>query len=323
MYVSGTVIIMSQLPHDQLTPGMRQLCAMQVEPLMKVLSDEASRPIPGIPQKDPAVWLDRLAAIFRNCQPKVKNGTPHPCQPVIMDTWPALSSTLDKHQADVRIIERNCRCIRYAVRCLGKSSAELLSPLVTQMVTIYASHPHSCFLYLGSILVDEYGGEECCVQGLLQMLEAFCNPTFALLEKNTLRNHPDTVDDLFRLCLRFIQRAPIAFLNSSVLQNVMRVAIAAATLDHKDANASVTKFLTELVKAAYEKPDRKTFATVSKLIKALLKEIGQSLTAALLNSSLFALPTFMIADTAEVLYEMIQVDKKVSVSELETEHFVI
>ena len=309
---------MSKLPHDQLKYGMWQLCAMQVEPLMKVLSDEASRPIAGIPQKDPAVWLDRLATIFRNCQPKVKNGTPHPCQPVVMDTWPALSSALDKHQADVRIIECNCRCIRYAVRCLGKSSRELLSPLVTQMVAVYASHPHSCFLYLGSILVDEYGGEECCVQGLQQMLEAFCKPTFVLLEKNTLRNHPDTVDDLFRLCFRFIQRAPIAFLNSPVLQKLMRVAIAAAALDHKDTNASVTEFLTELVKAAYEKPKKKTFATVSKLIKALLKEIGQSLTAALLNSSLFALPTFMIADTAKVLYEMIKVDKKVSVSEQET-----
>lgn len=33
--------------------------------------------------------------------------------------------------------------------------------------------------------------------------QAFCVPTFKLLEEhNGLRNHPDTVDDLFRLCLR-------------------------------------------------------------------------------------------------------------------------
>jgi hypothetical protein len=30
-------------------------------------------------------------------------------------------------------------------------------------------------------------------------------PTFKILEEhNGLRNHPDTVDDLFRLCLRYV-----------------------------------------------------------------------------------------------------------------------
>ena len=126
-----------------------------------------------------------------------------------------LSNTCSKFQSDVRIVERCCRCIRFAVRCLGKGSATLLTPLVTQvsfiysnhkkiatnshftqistffdcittrvqlvtynnhnaifqMVGIYGTHPHSCFLYLGSILVDEYGTEAGCVQGLLDMLQ--------------------------------------------------------------------------------------------------------------------------------------------------------
>lgn len=34
-------------------------------------------------------------------------------------------------------------------------------------------------------------------------LQALCMPTFQLLEQpNGLRNHPDTVDDLFRLATR-------------------------------------------------------------------------------------------------------------------------
>lgn len=40
-----------------------------------------------------------------------------------------------------------------------------------QMVGVYQVYPHSCFLYLGSILVDEYGMEEGCRQGLLDMLQ--------------------------------------------------------------------------------------------------------------------------------------------------------
>ncbi len=43
--------------------------------------------------------------------------------------------------------------------------------LLYQMVSVYQVYPHSCFLYLGSILVDEYGMEEGCRQGLLDMLQ--------------------------------------------------------------------------------------------------------------------------------------------------------
>lgn len=38
---------------------------------------------------------------------------------------------------------------------------------------------------------------------MISLLQALCMPTFQLLEQqNGLRNHPDTVDDLFRLATR-------------------------------------------------------------------------------------------------------------------------
>ena len=40
-----------------------------------------------------------------------------------------------------------------------------------QIVALYAAHPHSCCLYLGSILVDEYGTEPSCLLLLLNMLQ--------------------------------------------------------------------------------------------------------------------------------------------------------
>lgn len=40
-----------------------------------------------------------------------------------------------------------------------------------QMVSLYQVHSHSCFLYLGSILVDEYGSDKDCTQGLLEMYQ--------------------------------------------------------------------------------------------------------------------------------------------------------
>lgn len=85
-----------------------------------------------------------------------------------------------------------------------------LTPHVTylsfraQIILLYSVQQHSCFLYLGSILVDVYAADAQCVWKLLAMLQAFICPTFALLEQEDgLKNHPDTVDDLFRLCARY------------------------------------------------------------------------------------------------------------------------
>lgn len=75
--------------------------------------------------------------------------------------------------------------------------------IVCQMFSIYQKHPHSCFLYLGSILVDEYAMHEDFVTGLVEMLKAFVSAAFKLLEQpGAMQRCPDTVDDLFRLCLR-------------------------------------------------------------------------------------------------------------------------
>ena len=116
------------------------------------------------------------------------------------------------------------------------------------MVRLYNSHHHSCFLYLASILVDEYGSESDCIGGLISMLEALLPRAFQLLQETQgFCHNPDTVDDLFRLFARFLQRNPAVFLQSPALPAVFDCALQAATLDHRDANASVMQFLSELI----------------------------------------------------------------------------
>jgi len=53
-----------------------------------------------------------------------------------------LSKSFEKYGADVRIIERCCRCVRFAIRCLGRNSISLLEPLVSLVQQI----THACFL---------------------------------------------------------------------------------------------------------------------------------------------------------------------------------
>ncbi|KAI0229589.1 Transportin-3 [Lamellibrachia satsuma] len=311
--LKGTVVILSRMAHDKITEGLQQLCSLQANPLNKLMDGEkevsTSKIIAGS-KEDPTNWIDRLAIIFRHTNPTVTNGQTHPCQPVVQEVWPTLSKTCDRYQADVRIIERCCRCIRFAVRCVGKASVTLLTPLVMQMVNLYETHKHSCFLYLGSILVDEYGSEASCVQGLLGMLQAFCVPAFKQLEEHSgLKNHPDTVDDFFRLCLRFTQRTPVALLQCPVMKSILCCGIAACSLDHREANASVTKFLSELIKTASMKEDKEDFETRRCLVEALLLEHGQLLVTALINACVFSLPSYLLADSAEVIYALMLLDR--------------
>ena len=87
--------------------------------------------------------------IHRNTNPPITNGQAHPCQAILQDIWPVLSNTCNKFQGDIRIIERCCRCIRFAIRCVGKGSALLLTPLVSQVGSafVFPAWFYSVFFY--------------------------------------------------------------------------------------------------------------------------------------------------------------------------------
>uniref|UniRef100_A0A8C1BQX9 Transportin 3 n=1 Tax=Cyprinus carpio carpio TaxID=630221 RepID=A0A8C1BQX9_CYPCA len=311
----GTALVLARLPLEKIAECLNDLCAVQVMALRKLLAQDSS----SGKSSDPTVWLDRLAVIFRHTNPIVENGQTHPCQKVIQEIWPVLSETLNAHQSDNRIVERCCRCLRFAVRCVGKGSASLLQPLVTQMVSVYQVYPHSCFLYLGSILVDEYGMEEGCRQGLLDMLQALCMPTFQLLEQpNGLRNHPDTVDDLFRLVTRFVQRSPVTLLSSSIIVHIIQCAIAATTLDHRDANCSVMKFIRDLIHTGVTNDHEDDFEMRKRLIGHVMEQHGQQLVTQLINTCCFCLPPYTLPDVAEVLWEIMVFDRPTFCRWLET-----
>lgn len=297
----GIFLVLVRMPSEKIEETFQRLCSMQVTALKKLLTSDMTNGISA----DPAVWLDRLAAIFRHTNTVVVEGRPHPFQKVIQEIWPVISETLYRHQADNRMAERCCRCLRFAIRCVGKGSAMLIQPLVSQMVSVYQSHQHSCFLYLGSILVDEYGSEESCMQGLLEMMQAFCGPTFHLLEQpRGFQNHPDTVDDLFRLATRFIQRSPVVLIQSPVMSLIIRCALAATTLNHRDANSSVMKFLQDLIHVATINEHRDDFELRKNLVHGFLGESGALLVAQLVQACCFYLVPSMLGNVADVLWEL-------------------
>lgn len=49
------------------------------------------------------------------------------------------------------------------------------------------------------------------------------------------------------MIFRFMQKLPIAFLQSPCMVSLLECALASVSLDHKDANASVMKFFHEIL----------------------------------------------------------------------------
>ena len=60
--------------------------------------------------------------------------------------------------------------------------------------------------------------------------------------------------------------------------------------------------------------DRDDFEVRSTAVKQLLTDHGQALVHATINACVFCLPSYMIPDVAEVLYELMLVDRAVSFS---------
>ncbi|XP_014470428.1 PREDICTED: transportin-3 [Dinoponera quadriceps] len=315
--LKGVSVVLAKLPEEEITRGMRELCGFHATSLWTLLSDRI--PIERGTKTDPVIWLDRLAAVFKYTKPAIEDpNKPHPCEGIVTEIWPILSNVCTTYQRDVRIMERCCRCIRFAIRCVGSRSAPLLEPIIKEIVPLYTLNQHSCFLYLGSILVDEFAKDAICVWNLLNMLQAVIGPTFALLEEEDgLKNHPDTVDDLFRLCARFLQRAPVPLLQSPVIGNIVDCAIMACSLDHKDANSSVMKFFYDFLNSGRCYKDRPDYTTRQQLVQSILQEKGQTLVIKLLHASVFSLPSYMLSDIADVVMELIQHDRELTSKWLE------
>ena len=152
-----------------------------------------------------------------------------------------------------------------------------------QILGMYRINHFSCYLYLGSILVDIYGTEDGYKTGLIEMMQVLTNiikfsiqfwlvlknvsfkkeftkEAFDFIIKNCsdvenineLRKHPDTIDDFFRLSLRFLQRCPFESIESPIFTPIMTLAVTSLNLDHRDANLSVTKFLSEFVALSHK-----------------------------------------------------------------------
>ncbi|XP_013175613.1 PREDICTED: importin-13 [Papilio xuthus] len=146
-------------------------------------------------------------------------------------------------------------------------------------------------------------------QPLLQLLHALLPPALALLQAhNGLQDNPDTVDDLFRLCIRYLQHIPVAFLSSGAAPSVLQCAALASRLDHREANSSVMKFLGDLLRCANDIPADATpeKQQIKSLADSALSQYGEQLTCALVEAAALHLHAYMLSEVGEVVLELMR-----------------
>lgn len=300
--LKGISLILTKLPQEQLQPALREIVGFQLQPLAQLLETSHCQLAKG-ERSDPVYWIDRACAIIRHTNPDVPDNVEHPTVAILNDAWPLISRVLEKYQSESRIMERTCRLIRYAIRMVRKQAVLLVEPLIKQIVVLYALQHHSCFLYVGSILVDEFAKSNECITGLLEMLQAFIEPTFGLLQlENGLRNNPDTVDDFFRLASRYLDCCPLQLLQSSLITPIFQCALIACSLDHREANSSVMKFFINLL--TWGRSSNHRHSECRPLVIELATQHGGALVMNLIQASVFQLHSYMLADVAEVLNEL-------------------
>ena len=125
--LKGAVVILCNLPHTQITQSLLKLSNIQLDGLNKVLNGENKN---GGPKSTALYWLDRLTAMFRTIRIKNPASGAHPCQPVVEQVWPAISSCLLKYQNDPKTSESCCRALRFVLRCAEKYSSTILESVV-------------------------------------------------------------------------------------------------------------------------------------------------------------------------------------------------
>ncbi|XP_022670159.1 transportin-3-like isoform X2 [Varroa jacobsoni] len=218
--------------------------------------------------------------------------------------WHSLDGTLQRWTADTRIVERVSRTIKYMVRFLSTAASPLVDPLVNRLVSTYKIHPHSCFLYLASILVDEFGRMPSCVPGLISLVNTLAETTFQTLNSaEALEQNPDTIEDFFRLCTRCVQRAPLALMSSSCFRGILEYSLACLSYERRDAHAAVLRFLGELLSCTRDN-DKTVDSALRTNTVNIFNEMGARFVYGLVEAAILKLPLYLSHDFAEILYDI-------------------
>ncbi|CAK9295270.1 unnamed protein product [Gordionus sp. m RMFG-2023] len=236
---------------------------------------------------DPSPWLDQISSLFKPFTIYKSSTIPSILTPMIGKIWPVLNQLFLAFQNCEHKTEKICRTIKHIFRAVGREGSSFILPqLVGTILNLYQTKHHSSYLYLGSVIVEEFYPDTNYKSGLIQMFENFtlhtityiCDKVFMTDVSNThnspsqkilqlpqeymeywnkleqpetilsaLKQIPDNIEDYFRLCQKFVKYLTLPFLKNQYFPHVFKIFISSCYLDHREAHSASMLFLCDFI----------------------------------------------------------------------------
>ncbi|KAI6242871.1 Importin N-terminal domain-containing protein [Aphelenchoides fujianensis] len=247
---------------------------------------------------NPLVWLDRISCIYRMLKPWQEQASyreeahrnPDATVPAAwyehsVIVWKKLAVVFDRFKDETRVMEHCCR------------TTPLRDPLDGPPVDWSRSTPNArtrASSTLCGIIVDEYGAIPGLEDGLLHMLNVLVPHALNVIpDGEAAKQRPETVDDFFRLAVKFCYRMPTPFFAQEVAERMLQRAIPSVELEHQDANKSAVQFLTE---------------PTAEKVKGLIVKYGEEFLWHCLHATIFVLSSHLRYDVARLIHSLLRVD---------------
>jgi len=180
----------------------------------------------------------------------------HPLVAGLEAIWSLIMPVMKRYNTDNDVMEKTTRIIKSTIRGGSQHfvNSKLATTILNEVVTVYKSSSKSCFLYLISVYVDEYGRLEATQELFNNCLLQIVEKTSELLQSfEHFTNDPDLVEDFYELLIRYFKRCPNILLQENLIQHIMEMTLRGFRIQHYEANKAVLLYTQVMIRQATDR----------------------------------------------------------------------
>eukprot|EP00730_Choanoeca_flexa_P017574 TRINITY_DN8481_c0_g1_i2.p1 TRINITY_DN8481_c0_g1~~TRINITY_DN8481_c0_g1_i2.p1 ORF type:complete len:721 (+),score=181.32 TRINITY_DN8481_c0_g1_i2:252-2165(+) len=310
--IKGISRVVSSMQGDQSEQAAQQLFGIYVPQLQQMIAQQPS---------DMETLYDLLqivATVFRHCniaRSHFKGDGSHPLAQIGPQVCQVVLQVIEQYTTSSSVVEHCNQAIQWCVRCLGESCIDLANNILSVLTAVYDATKDPSCLYVASAMVTVFGSRSEFHDALFGLVDALSRATFALLAQagGDLDQHPDTVEDIFRLHRRVLTNMPLKYLPSELPAIAVDCATHCITLRQREANEEVAVFLMNLFRAATAGISDDFIQhqdNIAQCVTTLLEQKGEALVQQIMDAITGGLPSYLLPDSAEVLWYLMAINRE-------------
>lgn len=266
--------------------------------------------------------LDRLSEVLHHLDPNA-NEDFNLVASCIVELTKSVADLLSRvqmmHLKDSCLIEKTCRCWKYAIKGSREHFKPLLEQLLTMSMHCFVTEPQSTFLYLIAITTDVFHADADFHRIMSTAIyEPVLKKAVQVLDPKTssIVHHPDLCEDMYELLNRLVQRCPLIVfeqqwsINNSpvsyppsdvrnlIFYSLFHISVYGVCQSHRESLSSICAFQHSLLNQVIDfprhnarkggKPNPKHVAVVREMLKieldGLVAEMVRAMTGGVQGS---------------------------------------